>query len=128
MKKALILTALALVGGGFLFGCASVGRNFDETKVSQIKTNETSEADLITLFGKPQNRMMNSSGQMILTWMYSESNVKGQSFIPFAGPFIGGTDTKTKTLNVTLQQGRVISFASSGGGTEMRQGTQDVPK
>ena len=111
-----------------LAGCASVGNNFDDSKVSQIKKGETTEADLVQMFGQPQNRSVNSEGQTTLTWMYTQANVKGQSFIPFAGAFVGGTESKTKTLNVTLQDGKVRTFACSGGGTESRGTTQDVPK
>src|SRR6266567_1214436 len=90
----LIAVMLAPALFAILTGCMSVGRNFEESKVSQIKKGETTEADLVQMFGAPQNRTLNSEGQTILTWMYSQSNVKGESFIPFAGAFVGGTDTK----------------------------------
>src|SRR5262245_42840461 len=100
--KTRIQFLIATLATAVLFGCASVGENFDEGKISQIKKGETTEADLIQMFGQPQNRTLNSEGQSILTWMYTESAVKGESFIPYAGPFVGGTRSKTKTLNVTL--------------------------
>src|SRR6266567_7253821 len=116
MKQGLkLITAVVLAG--LLIGCASMGRNFDESKVSQIKKSETTEAELVQMFGAPEHRTLNSEGQTILTWMYSQSNVKGQSFIPFAGPFMGGTDTKMKSLNVTLLNDKVVSFSSTGGAT-----------
>ena len=127
MKTSTQLVLAALVAS-ILAGCASVGQNFDESKISQIKKGETTEADLIQMLGQPQSRTLNSEGQSILTWTYTESKVKGESFIPYAGPFMGGTRSATKTLNVTLQDGKVVSFASTGGGMESRGTTQSVPK
>ena len=125
---ALIRTAVAILIAAALAGCASTGTNFDESKVSQIKKDQTTEADLVQMFGQPENRSVNSEGQTILTWIYAQSEVKGETFVPYAGAFIGGTRSQNKTLNVTLQDGKVVSFASSGGGIETRNTTQDVPK
>lgn len=111
-----------------LLGCASVGENFDERNVSQIKKGETTEAELLQMFGEPQNRTEDSEGTSTLQWTYTESVTKGESFIPYAGPFLGGSRSKSKTLNVILRDGKVVSFASTGGGLESRGTTQSVPK
>jgi outer membrane protein assembly factor BamE (lipoprotein component of BamABCDE complex) len=119
-----ILCFLAL----FDMSCASAGNNFDESKISQIKKGQTTEADLIGMFGPPQNRSVNSDTGVTLTWIYSEAKVKGESFIPYAGAFMGGTRSKSKTLSVTLADNKVTSYTYSGGGTETRNMTQDTPK
>lgn len=110
-----------------LLGCASVGNNFDQTKVSQIKKGETTESQLVQMFGEPQNRTTDSEGTTTLTWLYSESAVKGESFIPYAGTFMGGTRSKNKSLTVVLKDGKVQSYSSTGGGIETRNMTQGVP-
>ena len=119
-----ILCCLAL----FAASCASVGNNFDDTKISQIKKGETTEADLVKMFGEPQNRSVSSENGLTLTWIYSEAKVKGESFIPYAGAFMGGTRAKSKTLSVILADNKVTSFTYTGGGTEIRNTTQDTPK
>ncbi len=124
-KSKFLLLALA---SALLAGCASTGNNFDESKVSQIKKGETTEAQLIQMFGEPQSRGVNSEGQTLLTWMYAQSNVKGTSFIPIAGGFVGGANSKSKTLTVTLLDGKVQTFSSNAGGTDTRGTTQGVPK
>ena len=112
----------------FAMSCASAGNNFDESKISQIKKGETTEADLVGMFGAPQNRSVNSDSGLTLTWIYSEARVKGESFIPYAGPFLGGTRSKSKTLSVMLADNKVTSYTYTGGGTETRNMTQDTPK
>jgi hypothetical protein len=112
----------------FVWGCASSGENFDETKLSQVKKGVTTEADLVQLFGAPQNRSINSDGVLTLTWMYAEAQVKGESFIPYAGAFMGGTKSDMKTLTIQLADNKVTNYTYSGGGNETRNMTQNTPK
>lgn len=120
-----LIAALSIL----IVGCASTGNNFDEGKVAQIKKGETTELDLIQLFGQPQSRSMNSEGQSILTWSYTESRVKGETFIPYAGMFMGGANSAHKMLMVTLANGKVANFSSTTGATQTRENqVQAVPK
>ncbi len=113
----------------FLCGCASAGKNFDSGKVSEIHKGETTEADLVRMFGPPIQRGINSETGLTLTWVYSEARVKGETFIPFAGAFVGGATTKTKTLLINLDQdGKVASFSYSGGDMESRSGIPNDPE
>jgi hypothetical protein len=127
--NAITIAGLLVFAVSALVGCASVGRNFDESKVTAIAKGQTTEADLTQMFGPPQNRSTNSEGMTTLMWMYSEMTLKPQSFIPIAGPFIAGADSRMKMLSVILgPDGKVTHYTSSGGGTESRQGIQDVPQ
>lgn len=111
----------------FAVSCASVGNNFDESKISEIKKGQTTESDLTNMFGPPENRSINSDNGLTLAWIYSEAKVKGESFIPYAGPFLGGTRAQSKTLSVTLTNSIVARFTYTGGGTETRNTTQATP-
>jgi hypothetical protein len=129
MKKSFLsLSGILCLLALFAVSCASVGNNFDDSKISEIKKGETTEADLVKMFGEPQNRSISSENGLTLTWIYSEAKVKGESFIPYAGAFMGGTRSKMKTLSVMLADNKVSSFTYSGGGTETRNTTQDTPK
>jgi len=119
---------LAIACTALIAGCASTGNNFDEAKVNQIKKGETTEADLVKLFGAPQNRTINAEGVTTLTWMYAEASVKGESFLPYAGAFLGGSRGSSKSLSVTLAEGRVTGYTFSGGGSEERHTTQSARK
>ena len=127
MKTTLKLLLTAAVAGA-LVGCASAGRNFDDSKVSQIHKGETTEAGLVALFGQPAQRGMDSDGHVSLSWNYVEAEVKGESFIPYAGALMGGTRSHNKTLSVALgPDGKVVNYTYSGGGTETSGMKQDVP-
>lgn len=129
MKNVLnhIISVAAVI---LIIGCASTGNNFDESKVTQIKKGVTTEPELIQMFGPPETRGVNSEGQVNLTWSYTEARVKGESFIPYAGVFMGGTKSAHKMLMVSLgSDGKVTSFSSTAGGTESRDNqVQAVPK
>lgn len=112
-----------------LSGCMSASQNFNENKVSEIQKGVTTEGDLVRIFGEPSQRSRNGDGSSVLQWMYMESRVRGESFIPYAGAFLGGTDSANKTLVVSLgPNGRVTDFSVSSGGTETRHHTQETPE
>lgn len=49
MRKALLVLPVVLV----LSACASSGRNFDESRVGNIKNGQTTKAEIEAWFGKP---------------------------------------------------------------------------
>lgn len=119
----IIICALVLVG------CASSGKQFDTRKVNEIQKGKTTEADLFAMFGQPMARGQTGSGFKTFTWVYSEARTKGETFIPFAGPFIGGVDTRTKTLMVTVgTDGTVNDYNFSGSEFGVAGGVQDDPE
>ncbi|PVY76865.1 outer membrane protein assembly factor BamE (lipoprotein component of BamABCDE complex) [Tamilnaduibacter salinus] len=103
MKPITTLTALALAT--FLTGCATFqsGQEFDSSKVDQIETGETTQAQIEQWFGTPQGTGVHSvDGELLeqYTYLYSESQVKAESYIPFIGIFLGGSEGETKTLTI----------------------------
>lgn len=113
----------------FVSGCSSTGTNFDESRASEIQKDVTTREQLIAMFGQPNQHGMDSDGNTHLTWMYTESRVKGKTFIPYAGPFVGGTASATKMLNVVLgPDDKVVSYSITGGAYDTRGTTQKVPK
>ena len=122
-------TLCFILCAALLCGCASVGNNFDSRKIVDIKKGQTTESDLQKMFGPPNQRGVNSESGTTLTWIYTEARVKGTTFIPLAGSFIGGAATKTKMLTVQLDtEGKVASYNYSGGGLESTGMTQADPE
>ncbi len=117
-----VFVGAALVG---FLGCHTMGQQIDQSKVAEIKKGQTTEADLVQMFGPPNQRTVSSEGNTILMWMYHETRVKGASFIPIVGLFAGGADTKQQSLVVTLgPDGKVTQFQSSGGSSDSRRTPQ----
>lgn len=75
MRK-LILVLLAVVCFG-LAGCASAGREMSQSQISQIKPNQTTKAEMMSIFGPPLSHGYDSSGKMMMTWHYSHVGAFG---------------------------------------------------
>src|SRR6202012_3024018 len=102
------------------------GRILTKPKSPKSKKASPLKPDLVHLFGAPQNRSVNSDGILKLTWMYAESRVRGESFIPYFGAFAGGARSQMKTLTVQLAADKVASYTLSGGANETRNMTQST--
>ena len=106
MKIIYCITALLLCG------CASVGTPVETQNIPKIRKGVTTEAELVQMFGAPSSKRLGPNNGLIETWIYSESRVKGTSFIPYAGAFVGGSHVKIQTLMVALDgNGRVQNYA-----------------
>ncbi len=80
-----------------LVGCtASVGQNFDDSKLAHIKYDKTTRQDLISLFGEPSSETPFPEGQSILMWTWSQAKT--------------GTTTEGRTLTIRLMNGKVKSY------------------
>ncbi len=104
------------------FGCMSSGTKIDQNRVTEIKKGETTEADVIQMFGQPNRSFVNSDGTKMLMWNYHESRTKGTTYIPYAGIFLGGSDSSSQSLTVNIgPSGKVTNYSSSGGSSELRR-------
>ncbi|MDR3455847.1 MAG: hypothetical protein P4N60_00255 [Verrucomicrobiae bacterium] len=88
-----------IAAASLLCGCMSVstGKNFDESRINQIQKGETTEAQLVEMFGKPNQRTTSTITGAMLGWVYSKGN---------AG-FAGATSSN-KTLTVFLDQAGIV--------------------
>ena len=106
-------------------GCMSSGTNYDQTQVSQIKKGQTTEAQLVQMFGEPTQRMTDGDGNNHLTWTFTEAQANAASYVPVVGLFAGGTNGTTKSLFVTTKNGVVTDYRSSTGTIGNARGTTE---
>jgi len=114
---------LALLLAIAITGCSSVGTPIAKEKVNQIRLQVTTEPDLLLLFGNPSTKTLDASGAIVLTWVYSSAETKPETFVPFAGPFIGGYNTHLQQLSVLInKKGRVERWTLNDVPDEVRYG------
>ncbi|MBP2169973.1 outer membrane protein assembly factor BamE (lipoprotein component of BamABCDE complex) [Erwinia toletana] len=83
-----------------LTGCvSSVGQDFDDAKLSQIRKGQSTKSDLIALFGQPATDTPYPEGNTILVWNWSQARAMNT--------------TSGKTLTIKLDNGRVESYSVS---------------
>lgn len=118
MKIVFALLLAVLIGG-----CSSVGTPIAQDKVNQIRVGVTTEADLFLLFGPPSTKTLDASGAIVLTWVYSSATTKAETFVPLAGPFIGGYSTHVQQLTVLInRKGHVEKWTMNNAPGEVRYG------
>jgi outer membrane protein assembly factor BamE (lipoprotein component of BamABCDE complex) len=104
-------------------GCSSIGTPIAQEKVNQIRLGVTTEPDLLLLFGNPSTKTLDPSGAIVMTWVYSSASTKPETFVPLAGPFIGGYHTQLQQLTVLLnRKGRVERWTMNNSPGEVRYG------
>lgn len=121
MKTFLAVLAAALA---VLFsGCASSGTKIDPAAVQRIEKGKTTKAKLLAMFGAPLSASLLGDGREVLVWSYAHARVKAATVIPVVGIFAGGADTDTQTLQVILDERKVVQdFTSNTGRIETRTG------
>lgn len=94
MKRAFIITAMSLL----MAGCVYVGKDFDESKLTNVHKGETTRQEVVSLFGEPTTTSVDSEGNEVMMWSYSI----GSAF---------GADAKV--LSVKTHDGKVESYSVS---------------
>ena len=98
-----------------LCGCLTpaiktVGRDFDETKVSQIKKGVTTANGIVTLFGVPDAKEIVSANQVM--WHYTYLKEVKTIDETFTGE-VEQTAGVKKNLDILFQDDTVINFSGS---------------
>jgi hypothetical protein len=84
-------------------------KSITQEKISQIRVGQTTEADLLNLFGPPTTRFVDLS-HISLDWFRSVP-MPAASYLPFIGEPTGGLDIEAQQLSVVLSPGgRVLSY------------------
>lgn len=99
----ILATLLCLVLLVTASGCATVGRDFDESRVQELVVGESTKADAIALFGPPNTTAItniNDDFKELLMWTYSR-------IAAFA------ISTKGKALALTFDKDGVLRGHSS---------------
>jgi len=106
-----------------LNACMSMGTKVDQEKLSQFVKGKTTYAEVVQQLGKPTQNTINSDGTRTITYVYAQSQVKAASFIPFAGSFLGGTESENTTVALNFDKKSVLtSYTASEGGMNVGTG------
>jgi outer membrane protein assembly factor BamE (lipoprotein component of BamABCDE complex) len=84
------------------------GRDFDETKVSQIKKGVTAADGIVTLYGEPDTKEIVSANQVM--WHYTYLTEEHKTHSGMFLPVVERTTGYRKNLDILLQDDIVINF------------------
>ncbi len=117
MKIILPILLIALV-----CGCVSYGRKIDQTKVTQIKTGETTRAQVISLIGSPDQITSTGNGMVTFNYMFVRATPTAATYVPIVGAFAGGANVQNQMVMVTFTNDVVSALVSSYGGNDAGMG------
>ena len=91
-KLMLVLVAVVCLG---LVGCASAGREMSQSNLERIKANQTTKAEMLSMFGPPLSHGYDGSGKLMMTWHYF-----------YTGAF--GTNQRQQILSVLINEQDIV--------------------
>lgn len=96
MKNSLKLIT-ALVAVLLIAGCATtIGRDYDQTKVTQFVPGKTTMSQVVAALGQPQEQETESDGGTRLHYQYVSSQSSVGSYLPGVSLIDHGVSTKGK--------------------------------
>lgn len=111
-----------------LTGCVSVGTQVKLDQLSGFTKGSTTYSDVITRLGQPNTVSTKSNGARSATYTYIHSQARPETYIPFIGGFIGGSDSTMNTAEFIFdKEDKLLEYSLSesnyGLGTGFAAGT-----
>lgn len=86
---------------------ASYPSTITQANVNQIRPGQTTEADLVKLFGVPTTRFVDLAHYTAIDWFRSVP-APAKSYIPLIGSCLGGMNVEAQQLTVVLNPGGTV--------------------
>lgn len=97
----------------FLTGCTTTaGNTADASQMASIRTGETTEAEVVGMFGPPSGRGLDSEGRRMLTWDYLHVRSNPKAFVPVAGMFLNSGDVTQQMLKISFDGKGVVATSN----------------
>lgn len=95
-KISLVTVLLAIAG------CAASGTQVSESVATQFKEGVTRESEIVSSLGKPNSATLSGSTKTI-AYVGVQFKVKTESFVPFIGPLVGGSDYQVTKASYEIE-------------------------
>jgi outer membrane protein assembly factor BamE (lipoprotein component of BamABCDE complex) len=89
-----------------LSACASSGHKVNPTAISQFENGKTTYEQVIAALGAPTTDVIASDGKRTFIYSYAEYKTRPETFIPYIGAFVGGSDVASSAV--------IFKFAANG--------------
>lgn len=121
MKTKILIAAI--LASSCLTSSAWFAKLITPEKVNRIRPGQTTEAELVWLFGPPDSRFSDLDHIASLDWFRAVP--PPSSYLPLIDVFVGGLNVRTKELNVVLgPSGRVLRYQYYDSNSAVRTLTQ----
>jgi hypothetical protein len=119
------IAVLALIAG--LAGCASAGVKVDQSKMAQFHKGQTTYRDVIAALGNPSQSSVDDMGNRSVSYIYTSTQARPETFIPFVGAFVGGADTENSIATFSFDtRGILVKSSQTQGGLGVGTGLEGM--
>jgi len=97
-------------------GCASYGVKVEQDTLAALHPGVTTCLDVRQRYGPPTSATLTSDGVQQLTYVYGQSQVKPENFIPIVGGLLGGGTSEQTTVVFDCDgRGTLLRYSSTQG-------------
>jgi hypothetical protein len=122
MKTKILVSAILL--SSCLTSWAWFPPSITQKNIDQIRIGQSTEADLVHLFGAPTTRFVDLNHQTALDWFRSVP-MPWSGYLPLIGQFLGGLNVDAQQLYVLLSpDGRVLHYEVNNSAHTLKARTQ----
>jgi outer membrane protein assembly factor BamE (lipoprotein component of BamABCDE complex) len=111
-------TVVALILAVTLGACSTSGTKVDHAQMAQFHKGTTTSAQVISALGDPSQTSYDDAGNKTLTYVYTQTDVKAQTFIPIVGLFSNGANVKNNTATFTFNKSDVLTKMTQSQGAQ----------
>lgn len=103
----------ALVAAILASGCMSAGMDVKPDQVKSFQPGKTTRGEIEAALGRPNVVRNKSDGTTEIVYQHVDVRVRGETFIPFIGGLVGGSDVRTNEVTFTLDKNGVFQSTTS---------------
>jgi len=118
MKKVTFILLLCFI----LSGCVTVGKKVNQANINHIEKGRTTKAEVVELFGQPNNVSFNQDNHLIFTYIGSRANNTVWNFIPVVSTIHSKIDVKSQKLTITFLDDIVQTYNFTSTDTPVKFG------
>lgn len=109
MKNTLMAVLVVVITSG----CVSSGMNVKPEQLHSFQPGKTTRAEIESNLGRPNIVRNKSDGTTDLIYQHVDVRVRGETFIPFIGGLVGGSDVRTNEVTFNLDKNGIFVSTSS---------------
>ena len=103
--------------------CMATGTKVTTDQLTQFTRGTTTYADVVAALGKPTSMTLAADGSRHVTYLYSQNQMKWETFVPIVAMFSQGATAETTTVTLDFAPtGVLVSYTASEGQTQMGTG------
>lgn len=106
-------TLAAVLAAVVLAGCMSAGMDVKPEQTQSFQPGKTTRGEIEAALGRPNVVKNLSDGTTSLIYQHVDVRVRGETFIPFIGGLIGGSDVRTNEVTFNIDKNGLFESTSS---------------